>query len=258
MGRPRSAPALLLTVAIVTLVVSIVGLVGSIMVNAFALDKYDAYGEVPIPGAATLHLPAGEVAITLHTYAVGAASGGGLPIPELGVSIDPPPGVADPDVVENIGATTSVNNDIRRRVWIAHIPAEGNYRIRADGKFSAFIEPRLAFGHGSTLGWLPWVFGALLAVSIADLVISMIWLSRRRSAASVPNPPGASDLSDDFAPDPDAGPTVTPASQPMGAYTPTDEGVRIEQIKHLAALRDSGALTQREFEQEKRRVLDGS
>ena len=38
-GRPRSAPALLLTVAIVTLVVSIVGLVGSIMVNAFALDK---------------------------------------------------------------------------------------------------------------------------------------------------------------------------------------------------------------------------
>lgn len=125
MGRPRSAPALLLTVAIVTLVVSIVGLVGSIMVNAFALDKYDAYGEVPIPGAATLHLPAGEVAITLHTYAVGAASGGGLPIPELGVSIDPPPGVADPDVVENIGATTSVNNDIRRRVWIAHIPAEG-------------------------------------------------------------------------------------------------------------------------------------
>ena len=41
---------------------------------------------------------------------------------------------ADPDVVENFGGTTSVNNDIRRRVWVAHIPADGNYRIAADGK----------------------------------------------------------------------------------------------------------------------------
>ncbi len=255
MGRPRSAPALLLTIAIVTLVVSIVGLVGSIMVNAFALDRYDAYGEVPIPGTATLHLPAGEVTVTLHTYAVGAASGGGLPIPQLSMSIDPPPGLADPDVVENFGGTTSVNNDIRRRVWVAHIPTEGNYRIRADGNVGAFIEPRLAFGHGSTLGWLPWAFGALLAVSIADLVISLIWMSRRRSAAPGPELLGSPDLSADFAADAGA---VAPASQPLGAYTLTDEGVRIEQIKHLVALRDSGALTQQEFEQEKRRVLDGN
>ena len=46
--------------------------------------------------------------------------------------------------------------------------------------------------------------------------------------------------------------------RPRQAYIPTDEGIRLEQIKHLAALRDSGALTEEEFEQEKRRVLDGS
>jgi hypothetical protein len=38
---------------------------------------------------------------------------------------------------------------------------------------------------------------------------------------------------------------------------PSDEGVKIEQLKTLAALRDSGALTEKEFQAEKRRVLDG-
>jgi serine protease Do len=36
-----------------------------------------------------------------------------------------------------------------------------------------------------------------------------------------------------------------------------NEGVKLEQIKTLAALRDSGALTQAEFEAEKRKILDG-
>ena len=40
-------------------------------------------------------------------------------------------------------------------------------------------------------------------------------------------------------------------------YTPSDGGIRIEQLKHLAALRDSGALTAEEFEAEKRRILGG-
>ena len=43
----------------------------------------------------------------------------------------------------------------------------------------------------------------------------------------------------------------------MASYQPTDQGVRLEQLKTLAALRDSGALTAAEFEAEKRRILDG-
>jgi len=39
-------------------------------------------------------------------------------------------------------------------------------------------------------------------------------------------------------------------------YTPTDDGIRIEQLKNLAALRDSGALTDQEFEAEKHRILN--
>ena len=79
-ARGRFAEKLVLTIAAVTLGVSIIGLAGTILLNAFVFDKYDAYGEVPIPGTATLHLPAGEVTITLHTYAVGSGSGGGLPM----------------------------------------------------------------------------------------------------------------------------------------------------------------------------------
>jgi hypothetical protein len=39
------------------------------------------------------------------------------------------------------------------------------------------------------------------------------------------------------------------------AYEPGDEGVRIERLKTLTGLRDSGALTEQEFETEKRRIL---
>ena len=39
-------------------------------------------------------------------------------------------------------------------------------------------------------------------------------------------------------------------------HTLTDEGTKIEQLKTLAALRDSGALTEVEFEAEKHKILD--
>jgi hypothetical protein len=108
-------------------VLSVLGLIGSVLLNAFAFDKDDAYGEVPIPGAASLHLPAGEVTITFHTRMVGTSDGGGLPIPELEIGIDPPPGVPEPRVTESFGGTTSVNSDVRRRVWIADVAVDGNH-----------------------------------------------------------------------------------------------------------------------------------
>ncbi len=40
-------------------------------------------------------------------------------------------------------------------------------------------------------------------------------------------------------------------------HTLTDQGTKIEQLKTLAALRDSGALTEAEFEAEKHKILDG-
>jgi hypothetical protein len=53
-------------------------------------------------------------------------------------------------------------------------------------------------------------------------------------------------------------PDEVPFEPIHAAYEPTDEGVRLERLKTLAALRDSGALTDEEFQTEKRRILDGN
>jgi len=52
------------------------------------------------------------------------------------------------------------------------------------------------------------------------------------------------------------GSSTEPADRAGGNWR-TNEGGKLEQIKTLAALRDSGALTQAEFEAEKRKILDG-
>lgn len=264
----RRGPVVLLIIAIVTFVVAVLGLVGSVLLNAFVFDKFDAYGEVPIPGSAVLQLPAGEVNVTFHTRTLGS-SGAGIPIPPMELTIDPPDRSGHPRLVESFGGTTIINNtDVRQRVWVAHIPSEGAYRITVDGNVNGYIAPRLAFGHGSHLGWLPWAFGALLAVALIDVAVAIVWLVRRSAAARERGPdPGvqfetdwpATPAVDTDLPEPESGTADDPwgGSQPGHSYIPTDRGIRIEQLKDLAALRASGALTEAEYEAEKRRVLEG-
>src|ERR1700744_1039844 len=123
-----------LTLAIVLMVGGIIGFVATLTLNALVLDKFSAYGEVPIPGTGTIHLPAGEATVSFHTVTVGNVSGGGLPGPQLGVVIDPPQGVSQPKLTENYGSTTSVNNDSHRRVWLMQVSAEGDYKITTEGQ----------------------------------------------------------------------------------------------------------------------------
>jgi Short C-terminal domain len=243
MGK-RFGPRIAIIVAVLSMVASIIGLVASIVLNAFVFDEYDAYGEVPVPGSRSLQLPAGEVTVSFHTVITGRPAGGGLPIPELKMGIDPPPGVGTPQVTESIGGTTTVNSDAHVRVWLVQIPEAGTYTVRTDGNVGGYISPRLAFGHGSTYGWLWWLFGGLLVLSIVELVAALIWSAKSAKRA---RPLAPEELLDQ--PTWDAGPTPS-------SYTPTADGVRIEQLKSLAALRDSGALTEAEFEAEKRRILD--
>jgi hypothetical protein len=49
---------------------------------------------------------------------------------------------------------------------------------------------------------------------------------------------------------------ATPTLRVPAAYEPSDEGARLERLTTLTGLRDSGALTEQEFEAEKRRILD--
>ena len=47
----RFAPRIAVVGAILTLVVAVIGFVVVMILNAFVFDKYNAYGEVPIPGS---------------------------------------------------------------------------------------------------------------------------------------------------------------------------------------------------------------
>ena len=169
-------------------------------------------------------------------------------MPPLGITFTPPDGVAQPTVTENIGSTTTVNNDAHVRVWTAQIPADGTYNITTDGQVNGFITPRLAFGHPNALGFLVWVFVGMFVAGLVGTFAFSKWLSRsgRKAAAA-----GVTDAP--FLP-----PPAVPPMQPVatsGAYEPSGEGIRLERLKTLAALRDSGALTEEEFETEKRRIL---
>jgi hypothetical protein len=231
------------------MVVAVPGFIVTMVLNAFFLDDYAAYGEVSVPGSASLHLPRGEVTISLHAEVIGSPNGG-LPVPPMGVTIVPPNGVADPAVTENIGGTTTVNNDAHVRVWVAQIPADGTYNITTDGKINGFIDPRLAFGHGSSIGFLIWVFVGMFTAGLVGLIVASKWLGRIRRKEA---PATATDAPDyGFPVSPVVKPTVT--SMP---HEPSDEGVRLERLKTIAALRDSGALTDAEFDAEKRRILEG-
>jgi hypothetical protein len=244
-----------LTTAILAMVIAVAGFIVALVLNTFFLDKYDAYGQVPVPGSASLYLPAGEVTVNFHTVVIGSGNGG-LPVPSLGLTITPPDGVAQPVVTESVGSTTTVNNDAHIRVWVAQIPVSGTYNVTTDGQVNGYIEPRLAFGHKSSYGWLVWLFVAIFVAGLVGSIVSGWWLARTRRKAVVAASP--------YFPPPFqptmAAPPAAPTSPPQAPNAPqelSDEGVRLERLKTLAALRDSGALSQEEFETEKRRILEG-
>lgn len=117
------------------------------------------------------------------------------------------------------------------------------YDITTEGDVGAFLNPTLAFGHRSPHGGLPIICAAVFGLAVVGLVIARVWASRvrRRAVPTVGY----------YAPPPAFGMPV----QPPEPFTPNEDGIRIEQLKTLAQLRDSGALTEDEFEAEKRRIL---
>ena len=191
MAGQRTAARILVWVASLTLAVSVAGFIATLILNAFVLDKYDAYGEVPIPGSSSLHLPAGAVTVSFHTQVMGSPSAG-FPVPQLNFSLVPPAGVTDPQVTENIGSTTTVNSDAHVRVWVVQIPKEGDYGVRTDGQIGGYISPALAFGHSSSYGWLIWVFVGLFVVALVALVGRLFGSARssKKARPLSPDEPG--------------------------------------------------------------------
>lgn len=249
----RTGPRVLTSVAVLTMIAAGVGFFVMIFANAFFLDDYAKYGEVAIPGSGSVVLPVGDVTVTFHTVLVGG-SGSRLPVPPLKYGITGPDG-ADAQLTEDYGSTTTVNNDARVRIGYLHVPIAGTYHVELGGNVSAYLDPRLAFGKASSYGSAQWILGAVFGVALVILLTARIWASRvgRREAVSGYQPSLAGSGA---APTWTAGDYVPPPP-PQASYTPSGEGVRIEQLNNLARLRDSGALTEAEYAAEKKRVLDG-
>ena len=138
------------------------------------------------------------------------------------MTINPPEGVPQPEVDENWGTTTSINNDVHIRVWTVQIPADGTYDVVTDGQVSGYINPQLAFGKDSSNSTLAWVFGGLFVVGLLELTAAIIYAVRSGKRAS-PAPPSGATFS------------VGDLHAVRDPYTPTDDGIRIEALKNLAA-----------------------
>lgn len=211
-------------------VFSVGGLIATAVVGMPG-EEYGVYGDVPIPGSGSVYLSAGEVVVSFH---IDGHRGSGMTVPPLTMDVTPPPGVRDPGVKEDLGSTVSNNGDAHRRVWLMQVPAEGGYQITTSGPVDGYENPRLAFGRVNPVDGLLWVFVAISVVFV-DLAIAAWWLRHRSRERERPTSVGSTATGE--------------------AFVPTDTGVRLEQLKTIAALRDSGALTNQEFEAEKRRIL---
>ena len=220
------------------------------------------YGQVQIPGSATVTLPAGSVDLTLESD---VDEGFGLNVPAgLAVAVTAvTPGAPAPTVTHAVGgdysrspgATQRVNGvpNTYQRLWKVDVPRSGEYRVVTS-------PPGLANPHGFVLdiGHSPGLGDLQIweRVGVAWLVVMAFWYSgrlvdrRRRSRAT---PAHAASVGE-------AALTVDgpAAARPLPEFENRVRPVpdHVERLTQLAKLHEAGELTDAEFAEEKHRVLN--
>lgn len=240
------------------LIVGFLGVITTLMVNAFVIANPAAYGEVPIPGSASLELPAGDVDISYRATTL-TVGGKGVMVPPIQLGITPPAGVAQPLITDTMSSSSKSNREVTVRVFTAHIEKAGTYRVDVKATVFESQHPRLAFGHGSPYYWVAWPFAGAAVLAGIGLAISIVW-AMRSSKRTYPMAPQTYGAPQGWPPQDQGERAATPQAAPYaptysGSQVPDDQAIRIEQLKTISALRDSGALTDAEFEAEKRRIL---
>ena len=142
----------------------------------------DTYGDVAVPGSATVRLPSGEVDVILRSV---APTDEPL-VPPLSVRISGPDGIPQPEVVESPRTTYLTFGAKRVRVWVVRIAQEADYRVDIDGDVYGPYNPTLTFGHvmrndslltllatGASISWVFFicvgsvVFGVVFGMPVA-------------------------------------------------------------------------------------------
>jgi hypothetical protein len=133
----------------------------------------DTYGDVAVPGSTTLHLPSGEVDVTLQSVAPTDEPS----VPPLSMRTSGRDGVPRPEVVESPRTTSLIAGDKRVRVWVVRIAQEGDYRVDIDGEVYGPYKPTLTFGHIMRNQ-------TLLSLLATDATISWVFLSAWAASCS--------------------------------------------------------------------------
>jgi hypothetical protein len=165
---------------IATIVLTVVLLVAGVGWGVYSLAASDpsaAYGRVPIPGTAVLHLPKGNLDVAYREH-VPYTLVGSLHVPRVGLAVTAAGGGGpDPVLRESFGSTAAVNGDAHRRVFRMRVTRDGDYRVRADGAagrpYAQFL-----FGHGRNP--LPRILVPLLAIPVLWLIAWLVILVVRR------------------------------------------------------------------------------
>jgi len=172
---------------VVAFVVGVVGFLASMVMDYASLTD-EAYGDVTVPGSARLHLPAGDVLVTLHTEAIAEHEDAVIP-DNLELLFTPPSGVGQPSVTDLLGDDADEppprrqpgywsSDEASRDAMVAHISQAGDYTITTKGTDSLSVSPRLSFGRRSVFEFLMWpFFPGLTAVS---LVAGLVAFALRR------------------------------------------------------------------------------
>lgn len=141
-------------------------------------DAGDSHGQVSVPGSGRLHLPAGEVTVTLvSTIPPEDIGGRGCPevvVPEnLELVVTAAAGLPQPSVTKDRSHNTFCDSETRQQVMSVHVPVAGDYIVTVKGEGNAATNPRLAFGSDSIFRFLLWpVFPIVIAVGIVGAVIT--------------------------------------------------------------------------------------
>jgi hypothetical protein len=142
----------------------------------FVVHK-DPYGEVPIPGSATVHLPAGEVDLTLRSVGWSLE---GQPAPPLSIQISGPDGPLQAEVTEIRRTKYFTSEDTWVRLWVVHVEREGDYHIEIDDEVYGPYRPWLTFHHmgNHVVGMLILVGAIVSSVAFSvTIVMGGFWLA---------------------------------------------------------------------------------
>lgn len=129
----------------------------------------DPYGEVPISGSATVHLPADEVDLTLRSREWSLE---GQPAPPLSILISGPDGLLRPEATEIRRTKYFTSEDTWVRLWVVHVEQEGDYHVAIDGEVYGPYRPWLTFHHmGNDVVGLLILAGAVVSSVVFSVAI---------------------------------------------------------------------------------------